>query len=180
MKRFVPAPRLPFTTGRIARHGCFAVLVLFSGTFTCYGIEPSSGNLDVAVEDISYQGNDAYKVSVFIRNRSDKGIVLKENKEDFAVQTEILGRWQELSASDLSPTKSALIPPRREIRAVYRIRMPLTMRSLYRNSEGDVNMKHRYRIGFTTGSEAVLRTEDGESSYWITPKTNKWILREGM
>ncbi|MBI5639520.1 MAG: hypothetical protein HZA17_03755 [Nitrospirae bacterium] len=166
---------------RIARYGWCAAIVLWTmGASSCFAVNPSIEYLNAEVESISYQGNNNYKVDITVYNGTSNSITMKEHNAFFYVQTEVLGRWEELSAFVASPVGSALLPPCKGLRMAYILYIPLTIPSLYRNSEGDFNMRFKYLIRFVAGSKAGLRSNSGESSYWITPKTDTWILREGM
>jgi hypothetical protein len=150
------------------------------GASDCFAVNSSFEYLNVTVGNISYQGNNNYRVDITVYNRSDKTIVLKENNETFYVQTEILGRWKELSASHYGGDESTVLLPQKGRQEVYILNIPLNIPVLYTNSEGDINMMFKYLIRFAFGSEPGLRSNSGESSYWITPKTDTWVLREGM
>lgn len=165
---------------RINRYSLSAAIVL-SGIAAgdCFAVNPSFEYLSIEVDSISYQGNNNYKVDMTVYNRTANTITLKEHSASFYVQTEILGQWKELSTS-ASGAAGALLPPRKGLRVAYILNIPLAIPSLYRNSEGDINMMFRYLIRFVAGSEVGLRTNSGESAYWITPKTDTWVLREGM
>ncbi|MDA8239437.1 MAG: hypothetical protein M0Z67_03590 [Nitrospiraceae bacterium] len=166
---------------RMFRYGCFAAIVLGSmAADDCFAVNPSFAYLNVTVGNISYQGNNNYRVDITVYNRSDGTIVLKEDKETFYVQTEILGRWQELSTSHRGDYGNTVLLPKKGRQVIYILNIPLNIPSLYTNSEGDINMMFKYLIRFVFGSEPVLRSNSGESSYWITPKTDTWVLREGM
>jgi hypothetical protein len=168
---------------RITRYGwCAAAIVLGNiAAGDCFAADPSFEYLNVTVEDISYQGNNKYRVDITLLNRSGETIVLKEHSAAFYVQTEILGRWKELSVSPDASDEIIALLPRKAWQAAYMLNIPLDgIPPLYTNSEGDINMMFRYRMRFVPGSETGLRSSSGESSYWITPKTDAWILREGM
>lgn len=147
----------------------------------CFAARPSFEHLTVTVENISYQGSNSYRVDLTVYNRSNKTIVLKENNETFYVQTDILGQWKELNASHNGGDKNSVLLPQKEQQLAYILNIPLDIKpTIYRNSEGDINMMFKYLIRFVSGSDTSLRSISGESSYWITPKTDAWILREGM
>jgi hypothetical protein len=166
---------------RITRYGWCAAIVLGSMSASdCFAINPSVEYLNITVENISYQGNNDYRVDITVYNRSDKTILLKEHSETFYAQTEILGRWKELSASHYGGDESTVLLPQKGRQVVYILNIPLDIPALYTNSEGDINMMFKYLIRFVLGSETGLRSNYGESSCWITPKTDTWILREGM
>lgn len=166
---------------RIIRYAWCAAIVLGSiGAGNCFAVSPSFEHLTVTVENISYQGSNNYRVVITVFNRSNKTIVLKENNQTFYVQTKILGQWKELSAFRHGSDQSTAILPQKGQQAVHILNIPLTIPALYTNNEGDINMMFKYLIRFAFGSETGLQRNSGESSYWITPKTDAWILREGM
>jgi hypothetical protein len=146
----------------------------------CFAVSPSFEHISVTVENISYQGDNNYRLDMTVFNRSNKTIVLKENNQMFYVQTRILGQWKELSVSRHGSNESTVLLPQKGRQVVHILNIPLTIPALYTNSEGDINMMFKYLIRFVPVSEAGLRSNSGESSYWITPKTDTWILREGM
>jgi len=165
---------------RSARYALFGAIVLGSMAISnCFAVNPPIEYLNVEVESISYHGNNNYKVDITVHNRTANTITMKEHSVSFYVQTEILGRWNRLSSS-ASGAAGALLSPHKGLRMAYILNIPLTIPSLYRNSEGDINMMFKYLIRFVAVSEAGLCSNSGESSYWITPKTDTWILREGM
>lgn len=150
------------------------------GINDCFAVNPSFEYINVTVGNISYQGNNNYKIDIIVFNRSKKTIILKENSETFYVQTEILGRWKELSASHHGNDESTVLLPQEGWHVAYMLNIPLNIPSLYTNSEGDINMMIKYLVRFLLRTETGLRSNSGENSYWITPKTNTWVLREGM
>ena len=155
-------------------------LLIVMGTSNCFAVGRSVEYLDITVENISYKGDGNYKVDIMLYNRSDKTIVLKEHRENFYAQTEILGRWKDLSAFRLGSADNARIPPLKGLRMAYIVNIPLNLSCLYTNNEGAVNVMFKYLIRFVFSSETDMRSHYGENSYWITPKTDIWILREGM
>lgn len=166
---------------RSVLYGWCALIILGSmGCGDCRAADQTFGYLDVTIEDISYRGNNQYRVDVVIHNRSGKAIALKEYSLSFFIQTEILGRWEELSAMRDGDNAITALPPREARHGSYILSIPLTIPSLYINSEGDINMMFKYRMRVAGGPGAGHHSHSGESSYWITPKTNSWILREGM
>jgi hypothetical protein len=166
---------------KITRYGWYTAIVLCSiAASDCFAVKPSFEYLIVEVESISYQGNNNYNVDITVYNRSDKTILLKDHSAAFYVQTEILGQWKELSASHYGGHENTVLLPQKGWNVVYILNIPLNIPALYINNEGDINMMFKYLIRFVFGSETGLRSNSGESTYWITPKTNTWILREGM
>lgn len=176
MKGYAPSSLLQGATGALLLYGCSAI----AAAGGCFAAAPPPVHLSATVENISYQGNSNYKAEITVYNRSDEAVTLKKHRCAFFAQTEVLGRWEELSASDVSPAGNASLPPRKGLRLVYILKIPLTIRELYRNGEGDINLMFRYQMRFVPGSENGPRSNAGESSYWVTPETNTWVLREGM
>lgn len=165
----------------IAGYGWFAIIALGSiSASDCFAVEPSLEQLSVEIENISFLGNNKYRADIAVYNRSDKTALLKEHSETFYVQTEILGQWKELSASSAGADRSARLGPLKGLQIVHILNIPPDIPDLYTNNEGEINMKFKYMIRFIVGPETDARSQYGESSYWITPETNTWILREGM
>ncbi|MBA4373383.1 MAG: hypothetical protein C0402_11060 [Thermodesulfovibrio sp.] len=165
----------------LTRWSWFAALVLGNiAAGDCFAANASFEYIDVSVRKISYQGNNNYRVDLTIYNRSNNTIVLKENNETFYVQTDILGKWQELSASHHGGGEGTVLLPREGRNVEYMVNIPLNIPALYVTSEGDINMMIRYLVRFLLRTETGLRSNSGESLYWITPNTDTWVLREGM
>ncbi|HEX8948528.1 MAG TPA: hypothetical protein VF790_06175 [Dissulfurispiraceae bacterium] len=168
-------------SGGVVRWGCCAVLALnAAGVANIVARASASGDVNVTIENISYQGDSKYKVEVVVDNRSDEAIDLKEWSKAFYVQTEILGRWERLRSSCMRAAASTLLPPRKSVRELCTLNIPLTIPSLYRNNDGEINVRFKYMMRSIPGLEAGIRSEEGESSYWIKPETDTWVLREGM
>ncbi|MHB8881284.1 MAG: hypothetical protein ACYC69_07200 [Thermodesulfovibrionales bacterium] len=165
---------------RIVRYfWCGAIVLVSMAASDCFALNQTFEYLHVEIESISYQGRNKYKVDITVNNRTADTITIKEHSASFSVQTEILGQWKEVTTS-ASGAAVAVLPPHKVLQMSYVLTIPLTIPSLYRNSEGDINMMFKYLLRFVAGSNAGLRRYSGESSYWITPKTAAWVLREGM
>lgn len=157
------------------------VLVLGSiAAGNCSAVNASPEYVKADVEGISYQGRDNYRVNITVYNRSHTTIGLKEYTGFFSVQTEILGSWRELRSSCANPTESTVLLPHKTLQVVCMVNIPLTIPALYTNSEGDINVLLKYRVRFHLLHAPGLRSAAGENSYWITPATDTWVLREGM
>ncbi len=156
--------------------GAMAGLVLTLLSVTAAWCLDQSGRdecLKVEVEGIAYHGEDSYMVQTSVSNRSARDLSMKEFEMDYSFQTE--KGWQTVASqsdfhgqSDLPPGAS------RGIRDV--IRIPLHDQDLFRTFEGDVSLRIEYHVHCP--DDAGLQTK--EHLYWVTPETDKWILREGM
>jgi len=166
---------------KIIRCCCLTLIVMaaFSNGNGFAG-NPPIDYLGVTIGNIAYLGNDKYKITIEISNPSKRTLVLKEYSGTFQVQTEILGRWKELSARCDKGDRDEKLAPLKAHMTVCVLIIPSDIPDIYTNSEGDMNMMIKYQVRFVSGSRAGLRSYYGESSYWITPKSDKWILREGM
>jgi hypothetical protein len=139
-----------------------------------------AGYVKIEVEDISYLGEDSYRIELALQNQSGSDVSIKDVSGEFSVQTEVIGRWAPIEADIEFPVAGGAISSGGALRYDAVVAIPLDIPRLYLNAYGDVNLRFRYRAGFTAdgGSRAFQRT--GEGSYWITPGTSEWVLREGM
>ena len=141
-----------------------------------------SHHVKVEVEDISYEGADSYRIEISLHNASDRTYVIKKVESSFYTQLEVLGQWKLLEqTTELDFTgKGGFLPAKGKKQIVSVVRMPLNIPRLYRNFEGDINVMMKYDLDFTVDSGGPVISNAGESSYWIKPLTDKWLLREGM
>lgn len=166
--------------GGLAHCGLLLSLLLGGGAGSCNAAGHSAEIVVIMVEDITYRGNDEYGVNITLSNRSDKEIEISEYHATFAVQTEILGRWKEVGFPEEAGGSRVILSPRSERQSLHRLNIPPDLPSLYKNGEGDINMLFTYLLVYRVHPEDTLRRKEGESSFWITPGTGSWILREGM
>ena len=158
-----------------------AVLCVYAGA----GIagEMSPGHLAAEISSITYRDNDEYLVEITMTGRSGRTADLDGYETSFSAQSEILGRWIELdhritagpgcSAEGTAPDVKIL-----KITAI--VTIPLAIPHLYKNHDGDVNMRFRYTLTYAGIASPGDDNDAGESAYWVTPRTDRWVLREGM
>lgn len=147
-----------------------------------FAIHLNEKYLKIEVIDIHYIDNDEYTVVTSLSNISNRTIHIRKFKVSFYTQTEIIGKWEELHShfqNNPFSEGSLSLHPNETQKVNIILRIPLDIPHLYTNFEGEVNIKLRSKTKLRINSgEKLLYI--GESHYWITPKTNKWILREGM
>src|SRR5512143_2385421 len=139
------------------------------------------GTIKVLIDNLHYEGRDAYSIVISAENPSSKNLLVKFIKEGFFIQTE--RGWAELTALKGSNNEDEefLLPFKGKKERTASIRIPLTVPDLFKTYEGDLSLMYRYtysvRTGYGTG--AVFRITD-EVYCWVKPGTSQWILREGM
>jgi len=144
-----------------------------------YGETNSNRYMNVTMKDIHYRGNDDYDVRILLINKIDKSVSIDELECKFYIQTEIIGQWRELKGRRLKPQGLILPASQKEIQIL--ITIPVEkFKDVYRNFEGDINLLFTYRAVFHTEGSSEGLVDSGEFFYWLRPKTNIWILREGM
>jgi hypothetical protein len=156
------------------------LLICPRGTFG-YGTGPDC--MKIEIKDISYQGDSTYKVTVSLMNISEARITLREFRENFFVQAEALGQWITLTADPddvFTHGGNPSLPPGRELTVNNVVKIYADTPSLYLNGFGEINLKFSYELNIICGEETGSFYQSGENLYWITPKSNKWTLREGM
>lgn len=135
------------------------------------------------VSNITYQNNDEYLVEITITNSSNETVVLEGYEASFSVQSEILGQWIELSHRAVGvpghPAGLAALSGKKW-KTTETVIIPFAGPHLFRNHEGDMNLLFRYKLKLTGTSSSREGEDGGESAYWVTPQTDRWVLREGM
>ena len=129
------------------------------------------------IENIFYSGEDDYRIEIALLNRSPQAISVRECDLQFHVQTGY--GWTRLheAATDASRNGGDIyLPALGKKRIVTVVKIPLTIPGLFRTYEGDISFQFRYRLRFADTAGA----KQDEPLYWITPRTGKWVEREGM
>jgi hypothetical protein len=155
---------------------CAFAVVGFAGE-----IAPS--HLAAEVSNITYRNNDEYLMEITVANRSGGDLDLEGYEAIFSAQSEVIGRWIELDrrmAGGSRRNAGLSIAGEGKWKANEIVTLPLAVPHLFRNHEGDVNVRFKYKLTFTGAGPPGERKESGESAYWVTPRTNRWVLREGM
>jgi hypothetical protein len=148
-----------------------------------YAATEADAIVRVSIENISYTGDDAYRIEVLLTNASKSVCRVRLFEEEYYTQSEILGQWivlKDTAVKGLPDNEGISIPPKGGNKIVTVVTVPLDAPNLYRNGFGDINLLFKYHVQFTVDSGSAMMDSTGDSSYWITPKTDKWVLREGM
>ncbi len=122
-------------------------------------------------------GDDTYLVDGSVSFPDSAVSLVNRFEERFFAQTET--GWALLKEVD----PGAFVRPAETAPGVSRIDLrlgiPLSIPGLFRTYEGDVSLMQKIRYECTNRSGGKSMKEE-ELLYWITPRTSKWILREGM
>jgi len=157
-----------------------ALLICTRATFV-YGA--NSNCMKTEIKDISYQGDSTYKITISFKNISKARVALRKFTREFFVQAEALGQWIKLmhDRDDVFNNEgSSSLPPGRELTVDSFVKIYADTPSLYVNGFGEINLKFSYELNIICGEETGSFSQSGENLYWITPKSNRWTLREGM
>ncbi len=159
-------------------------LILIAGILLLYVLfarqaMPSEAacSVNTEIDSIRYQGDDNYLVTVSLSFAASENAFIKGFGESFFIQTDrgwaplkVLYRDTVSAAGNMNGTlkKESL-----------KLVIPLHTPDLFRTYEGDVSLmqKVELRCGDRRGGESG---KEEERLYWITPRTSKWVLREGM
>jgi hypothetical protein len=159
------------------------LIITAGSTSNTYAIHLISEYIEIEVENIFYVDNDKYKIEISLINKSDKNILLKQFKDTYYTQTEVLGQWASLnkqSDNNFTDDQGHLLSSHGKQKIVTIIKIPLNIPRLFINSYGEINMELVSHMNFKIQNQDKVFELNGASLYWITPKTNKWVLREGM
>ncbi len=132
----------------------------------------------VTIDRITYTGDDTYRVTGSVSFPASADSPVKSFEECFFVQTET--GWAPLQVLDRDAAVRPVgnvpgTPPNIDLM----LRIPLNTPGLFRTYEGDISLMEKIRYECLDRGGAKSGMEE-EILYWITPRTSKWILREGM
>lgn len=154
---------------------CFIFPFIFSGDAGSFERRRPAGHIEVMISGISYEGDEKYRIEITVMNKSAAPITVKSLELVISMQTDsgfvVLDGTKGAGASGRFALDATA-----EERISVGVRIPLDTRGLFRTFEGDVSLMLRHRLQLT--SEKEVRS--GESYYWLTPLTGRWVLREGM
>ncbi len=161
------------------------ILFVLIGTVRLGGVvqaqEPGAGHIKVLIENMHYEGKDAYSLIVSTSNVSSKDVLIRIIEENFFIQTD--RGWAQLKVLKGINHESGefLLPSAGNIDRPASITIPLTMPNLFRTYEGDLSLMYKYSYSVRTadGTGAAFQRTD-EVYCWVKPGTSQWILREGM
>ncbi len=164
-------------------HLLIFLFLVIAGSPPVYADSMSADYIKVEVTSISYIGNNNYRVKIALLNESAKDYLIIKFEKYYYAQTEILGQWQLLkstSVNDFTKDDNPYVSAKEKKIIATTVNIPLTIPNLYLNAYGDINIKFIYSLEFSENNRTDTYNNSVESSYWITPETNKWVLREGM
>lgn len=143
--------------------------------------EPGPGHIKVLVDQLRYEGGNAYSIVVSAANPTSKNVQVNVIREGFFIQTD--RGWAELTAQKgtISGSEEFLLFPAGKKERSASIIIPLSVPDLFRTYEGDLSLMYQftYSVRIEDGTDAVFRISD-EVYCWVKPGTSQWILREGM
>ena len=158
----------------------FAVLTMYVRASSAAQATP--GKLTAEVSQITYQSHDQYLVEITIKNTFIETVALNGYELNFFAQSEALGQWIELRRTPCGPGDGVglVFTAGRKWKTTELVIIPLADPHLFRNHDGDVNLLFRYNLKSTDAAAPGEGEDGGESAYWVTPRTDRWVLREGM
>jgi hypothetical protein len=137
--------------------------------------------LKVSIKKIQYNGNDTYSLLTMVANVSSREIQIKKMEQHLFIQTD--KGWEQLKTENgniPSHGNGFLLTADATHESTVTIRIPLTMPDIFRTYEGDISLKYTYRVRYVDHRSDKEYLKADEDYYWITPRTLKWIHREGM
>jgi hypothetical protein len=147
---------------------------------TAQAASGNGGSMRLIIDDISYLGDDKYKITTVLNNMSDREISLLAYEKNFQIQNDIIGRWTELEDDGVPLKKTIALAPHESYSQIVLVKIPLSIANLYVNSDNEVNLQFRHRLVLVMGLDKQQASISGESAYWLKLGTSQWILREGM
>lgn len=159
-----------------------ALLILCANAAADSARPETSQAVTAELSNIAYLSGSEYLVEVSIANATSGPIDLSRSDFHFSAQSDVLGQWIDLGwrrDAGLQRDSRALLPGEERGTGVI-VTLPVSLRHLYRNHEGDVNMRFQYTFMCPNGASPTGQKCTGESAYWVTPETSRWVLREGM
>lgn len=134
----------------------------------------------VEVEEIRYIGEDDYRIEMSLTNNSEARIILEAADRAFSVQTET--GWLPLREKDIegSFTGKGPIPAGGMKKTASTVHIPPQAPHLFRTYEGDLSLLLRYELRYGVHGRPSNIKKQSEEYYWISPRTGKWLHREGM
>ncbi|OGW38027.1 MAG: hypothetical protein A2010_10895 [Nitrospirae bacterium GWD2_57_9] len=160
-------------------------VLLAAGSLTMSFAEASANerngiHIRVLIDNIQYEGKDAYSLVVSTSNSSSRDLRITIVDEGFFIQTD--SGWTQLTVRQKEQGDRAfLLPALKKNERAAQLSIPVTIPQLFRTYEGDLSLMYRYTYTMRTaeGTGAALQRAD-EVYCWIKPGTSDWILREGM
>lgn len=148
---------------------------------TAFVKEPSGIGIRVLIENIQYEGKDAYSLVVSTSNASSRDVLVRIIEEGFFIQTD--RGWAQLNVLNGINREREEFPLPRVGKNVWAasISIPLTRPDLFRTYEGDLSLMYKYTYTVRTADGIGAEFQRADEVYcWVKPGTSQWILREGM
>ncbi len=143
--------------------------------------ERPKADLKVSIKKMQYKGNDTYGLHIIVANISSRAIKLNELEQHLFIQTDMGWEPLNIESGNISSHGNGFLMTAGAIHeSLFTIRIPLTMPDIFRTYEGDISLKHTYSMRYVDHHSGKEYLKADEDYYWITPRTLKWIQREGM
>lgn len=142
--------------------------------------ECSRSDIKITIKTITYEGRDNYSLITSVINDSSQDVRVSRFEEHFFMQTK--KGWYLLRTIDVaSDAANGVFLLSQGAKKEYsaRLNIPINMPETFRTYEGDISLMQRYTLRCIDGSGNESQKTD-EVLYWVTPRTAKWTLREGM
>lgn len=133
--------------------------------------------MGIKVSNISYSGNDEYRIEIIMMNNSKQNVMITGFEIKLYVQTD---SGFSLISDSGKDSLSGIFYSMEQRKTSSIAKLPLDMPQLFRTYEGDVSLIVTYKLLFTAGSLKEAFTKSGDEYYWISPRTDRWLHREGM
>ena len=163
---------------RISLVWIFAALCPFAGVVAAGEMPPD--HLTVEIANITYRSNDEYRVEITLSDWSGGSLEPEGFEVSISAQSEVLGQWIELDHRRADELGKDNLAGGRTGTIIEIVALPLTIPHLFRNHEGDVNLRLRYKLKSSGRELSDAGKYREEYVYWLTPRTDRWVLREGM
>lgn len=133
--------------------------------------------MGIKVHNISYSGNDEYRIEIIMMNNSKQNVMITGFEIKLYVQTD---SGLSLISDSGKDSLSGIFYSMEQRKTSSIAKVPFDMPQLFRTYEGDVSLILTYKLLFTTGSLKEAFIKSGDEYYWIRPRTDRWLHREGM
>ena len=143
---------------------------------------PVTRDIRVLIENIHYEGEDAYLLVVSFTNASPKDVLLQLIEEGFFIQTNRgWAHLEILKGRTGNKHENIILPHNQKKETVSLIGIPRTIPDLFITYEGDLSLMYKYAYVIRTREDSGTASQLSDEVYcWLRPGTSQWILREGM
>jgi hypothetical protein len=161
---------------------CIYLLIITTYTPLASAADIVADYIRVEITNIHFIGDGRYEIGILLKNKSGTKIMIREIRKKFSAQSDVLGQWIALDTTEknIVLVENTVLQPFGEQSSVSLLNLSLNIPKLYLNGFGDLNLKFFNEVKFKVKNRSTILVQADESSYWVTPGTDKWILREGM